>query len=267
MKTAYVTVLVACIAACPAMAAPMVDFGNVVFQQDFQSSTDVADYESRNAAPDSGQFTQINDGSIVTDASNNFLRITRASNDFENVIRRANNAVGNYDLGLTDELIKFEYDMRFDSVTAASNIAGSLDLADDTTGFDSHSRRNRLEWERRNNTTYRYRGAANTTDSSGWSTVTVFGNKSGAAVDYIGPDGGTHTLDNNERQIWLDNNLDITTGVGTDGFEQFRVWHMLTGSVDFDNFKVSTVPEPASLVLVAGGAMCMAAKRRRTRQV
>jgi len=52
--------------------------------------------------------------------------------------------------------------------------------------------------------------------------------------------------------------------IGTDGFEQFRIWQQADGSVDFDNFVVSTIPEPASLALMGlGGLLVLTGGRRR----
>jgi len=264
MKLAHLSVLSLLCAAVPAWSAPLVDFSNVVFEQDFESSTNVDDFKD-NASPDAGQFTQINDGSIVTAGSNNFLRIDRPSSAFQNTIRRAN-ADGSFQFGLFEGLIRFAFDMRFDNVGPASGLAGALDLADDNAGFDTFSARNRLEWERAGDGAYRLRGVnqGSAVTATGFSRITIFGNKSGAAVDFIGPDGNQHTLSNDQRQVWLDDTLQIVAGVGSDGFEQLRIFHQAQGTIDYDNFQVATVvPEPSTFALGIGALGMLVCRRSR----
>lgn len=108
-------------------------------------------------------------------------------------------------------------------------------------------------------------------------TWNVFLNQSGADELYIGPDGGSHLLENNSWSLFVDNvlvadsvpkgNAGSTGSINGIVFILSKNYYGGSSNMNVDNLIIrddlNMVPEPSAVALLALGGMAVMARRRR----
>jgi hypothetical protein len=246
------------------------------FAQDFTSSSTVGDYAS--ATPDNGQFNAIGGGGGVTwSISSGALQLARTSTGAAWLDRTT-------DLGGAPlSALALSFDFRAVDITASGATANSLvfyvgdGLTSSGTVPGAGTVHSQFAINLNNATTdtwfLRNVGTATNSANSGTTSflrVTFVVNNTGSALNYdVG--GLSGTLANDTFDLWLGTTRQFAGGAATDGGVALAEFKMRmgnqTGTLQFDNFSVTAIPEPSTWAALFGiAALGVVMIRRRSRQ-
>jgi len=255
---------------------PTTSLGQVVFQQDFSSSTNVADYFD--SSPNSGQFDDINSGANnVVSISSDTLLFMKTGGNSAGFVRTADLASspsvlvftinvgvsGNSTAETSSTEVAFQVGSGFGTVVGAENPTN----VHSRIGFNWTSTDGQWAIERGGST------ASPSSNYTGTQTITWVINNSGAPINYNDPSGGTSSLANDTFDAWIGNSLELSSvtatsaGVSLTDFKFAFSSSAENAGVYFDSISVSAVPEPSSFAALLGlGALGLVATRRRRRK-
>ena len=96
--------------------------------------------------------------------------------------------------------------------------------------------------------------SGSTTYTTGTYAITFVSNNSGSSLSYLAPDGTTETLANDTWDVWVGtsrqlNDRAATTATSSITDFKFGADGNGTYSVRLDNLKITSIPEPAALIL------------------
>ena len=230
-----------------------------LFSQDFSSSQTVSSYFSA-SAPGTGQFNDISsetDGGAWSITAGGKLQLVRAG------LSGVNNGAGftrwtnfagpptalciQMDLGVTLnmtqsgamylELSKLTAVSDYNSSTPASNVFGTLSI--DGAGANTY----KISVNGTTSAAFPANGTVNT--------ISLYANKSGAAIQFTAPDNSTQTLSNNAMSVWVGttqalSNVAVTPGA-TSNLSGIRCRFLRAdaGTWAFDNINAMAI-SPAS---------------------
>lgn len=221
-----------------------------LLQQDFSSSTTVADYANA-TTPTNGQFNAISTSgagtvlSINTTGSNK-LRFARTGN------AGAFSRTTDFSPTPTSMLYRFDMTLSANS-TATTNAAtfqnGSGFSATNTTEANAavHSRIGINFTTTAGQFSLRdIGGSASSANFTGTQTITWAINNSGATLTYRAPDGTFETVANDTHDVWIGTTRvfnDIAALTATQSLTDIKfVFSGANGTIDFDNFLIDPIP-------------------------
>lgn len=232
--------------------------GNVwgqLFQQNFSTSTTVADYVNA-SAPTSGQFNAISTSgsgtvlSINTGGGNNKLRFNRSNN--------AGAFSRTTDFSPAPISLIYKFDIAVSGNTTAQTTAATFQVGS-SYGIGNSPEANASTHSRiglnytSTNGTFQFRDLTNSINSSnlsGVQSITWVINNSGNTLNYTAPDGSTESVLNDTYDLWagttkLFNNVSATTASQSLSDLKFVI-NNGTGIIDFDNFDIREIPTNAA---------------------
>jgi hypothetical protein len=240
----------------------------VIFTQDFSSSTTVTSYIS--TTPDSGQWNAIGSSGagVTVTATSNSLGFSRAGANSGSFSRTT-------DFNPIPTALAYQFTL---SISGNSTAATSAAVFQIGSGFGTAN-----STESNANTYARFginlgatagdfgiRDITNSTSSalfSGTQTLYWVLNNSGASLSYTDPSAGTTSLANDTADLWLGttkvlNAVNIETASQTMTDLKF-VFSGGSASIALDNFTITSIPEASTYVLVGLGLSIIALFRRR----
>ncbi|MCF3649815.1 PEP-CTERM sorting domain-containing protein [Synoicihabitans lomoniglobus] len=250
----------------------------VLFNQDFTSSTDFEDYFSE--SPSAGQFNDINTGaSNVATISNGTLTFTKSvagSGGSSGFVRTT-------DIGLNPNVLQFSFTFNV-SGNSSDQTSGTQLVLQVGAGFGTgvtaesnsevHSRI-AFNWTEIGGQWAIEPGGGGSASSNyiGAQTVTWVVNNSGSSFDYTAPNSSTTSVANDSYDLWIGDTLELTSVTATSASQSLTDFKFAfntaanAATISFDNLSISSlsaVPEPSSFATLAGFAVLgLAASRRR----
>jgi hypothetical protein len=243
--------------------------GQVVFQQNFSSSTNLADY----VGTGTNQFNAISSSGAGFSWSLNNGRLRAARTGNAGTLARTTDLATSF--GAIYQFSITPVDLTSVTTTAITFQVGS--------GFTTNnsvdpiaSTHSRFAINFANTTTdaFTVRDIAGGTNGSGTFTGTqnIFFvvNNTGGSFSYTAPDGSVHAVANDTWDLWVGTSQQFNDAAATTGSvspTDFKLTYPTgTGSIEFDNFVVTAIPEPSTWI---GGALAVAfvafLQRRRIR--
>jgi hypothetical protein len=236
-----------------------------IFQQDFNTSTIVADYVNA-ASPTAGQFNAIStSGSGVTASINttgsNKLRFSRTSANAGSFSRTT-------DLSPAPLSLLYKFDLTVSGTTTAATNFAAFQVG---TGFGTTNsgEANTSTYARlglnatATNGTFQLRditGSTNSPNLSGTVAISWYMNNSGNSITYTAPDGTSETVANDRVDIWggnskLFNDVSVETSSLTSLTDlKFVISGGTNVNVDIDNIVITTIPIVAAPAVTTNAA-------------
>ena len=240
------------------------------FSQDFSSSTIVSDYVSANA-PTANQFNALGGGGGVTlSIVGGALQVTRvggaAPNNGAAWIDRTTDLTG-----APFDALALSFDFRVVDITTAGPTGNSLTFyvgngltsSGNIPGAGTVHSQFAINLNNATSETWFLRNIGTSTNSTNSGTtsflrVTFVVNNTGAALNYNVGGGVSGTLANDTWDLWLGATRQFAGQAATDGsvnLAEFKMrWGNQAGTVQFDNFAITAIPEPSTWALLIGGA-------------
>jgi hypothetical protein len=222
-----------------------------LFQQDFTSSTTVANYANA-TTPSNGQFNAIStSGAGVTYTINtttsNKLRITRGSANAGAISRTTD-----FSPTPASMLCRFDLTVSGNSAATTSAVVFGVGSGFTTNNSSDANASHHSRWGINIGATagqFSIRDISNSTTSatfSGTQAVLWAINNSGASLTYKAPDGTYETIANDRQDLWLGNTRvlnDVTVETASQTLTDFKiVMNGGTASIDFDNILIDPIP-------------------------
>ena len=232
-----------------------------LLQQDFQSSTTVANYVS--ATPNNGQFNAISTSgasttvTINTTGSNNVLRYNRAGGNAGSFSRTTDFA--------NPTTLMYRFDLAVGGTAAATTAAVFQVGSGFGTANSSESNANTYARFAINTTTtpgtFTLRdvtGGTNSVSLTGTQVILWVLNNSGATQTYTSPLGTDATVANDKADIWagttlLFDDIDVQTATQTMTDLKFA-YSAGSGTIDVDNFLIDPIPPTTTTTAATGVA-------------
>jgi len=241
----------------------------VIFSQNFQTSTVLADYIS--ASPNSGQWNAISSSganATISAAANN-LSFTRSGN--------AASFSRTTDFSPIPEAVIYKFTLNISGNTANTTTAGVLQVGS-AFGTANSAESNTNTYARLginlNSTAgeFTLRDVTNGTNSitlSGTQSISWVLNNSGASMTYTNPSSTLSTIDNDRASVWAGNTLlfdNVNVQTATQSIADLKfVFSTGVGTITFDDFEITAIPEPTTWVLIGlGTAFVLWRIRRRS---
>lgn len=222
-----------------------------LFQQNFESSTNVSDYVNA-AAPNNGQFNAISTSgagttvSINTVSGNNVLQYTRAGANAGSFSRTT-------DFSPTPTTLKYQVDVAVTGNTAAQTTAATFQVGSGF-GTANSTEANASTYARfainlsATNGNFSVRdisSATNSAEFSGTQRITWILNNSGSTLSYTAPDCSTQTVNNDTADVYVGNtlvfdNVAVLTATQTITDLKF-VYSAGSGTIRLDNFLINPI--------------------------
>lgn len=263
------------------LALPALTSAAIIFQQDFSSSANVADYVNAGAGPENTtQFSELSttgaggswsivNGALVLD------RTAVSTFSQTNVMRRSDMTAS--------AVMSLQFDLAIVKNSTLSHDASLFYLGKDTVPYGGHDAN---RW-----TTFTVRGATSTKfninntgpqfDMNVSNTFRIYANNSAVAgapqqLTYTGADGGEYTLGSDNYSLWINDVMVVNNAPNTQTGSTFQLlesfawdWSKPDGaSWRFDNFvardDLALVPEPGATALLGmvGAGVLMRRRRR-----
>jgi hypothetical protein len=260
--------------ACLLMTAVPLAKAQVVFSQNFNSSTTLSDYFS--GTPNSGQAN-----AISTANASNFLWSINGSNQLLGDRTASTGAAfsRSSDLSISPNVFYFQFDFNLLSTATSETTALTLQFGSGfgtansvETNANTHSRFG-INWVDGATDGWQVRDIGGNTNSAtftGSHTITFISNNSGASTDYIVSGSISGTVANDTFDLWVDStqvfdDRAVTTASLASVTDFKLVWGgSAVSQATFDNIVLAAVPEPGSMGLCAAGCVVLGLWRRRT---
>jgi len=244
--------------------------GAVIFSEDFASAGTTSTYV--NASPDSGQWNAISTtgAAKVWAISSDALSLTSTG---------ANAAYVSRTTDFSTQVLGLQVSFTFEFLGSTTALTSAFNMALGS-GFGTANS------NETNANTYAKFGL-NFTVSDGFVVRDITGGTNGAATyglgsytftwvlnntgssfSYVAPDGTTETLANDTWDLWVGTSKQLNDRAVTTASQSITDWKFGadgsgTYSAAFDNFVLTTVPEPSSIVLAGLGAAFLLYRRKR----
>jgi hypothetical protein len=231
-----------------------------LFQQDFSSSTTLADYIS--ATPNTGQWNAIgtSGAQVTVSAANNNLRFTRGTGNAGSFSRTT-------DFPGPPAALIVQFDLSVSGNSAAQTTAAIWQMG---SGFGTansaeanalvHSRFGLNLAATDGQFSLRNIGAGtNGALLSGTQTITWVINNSGATLTYLAPDATQETVPNDTADVWAGTTRVLDNVAATTGTVDLTDWKFVfsggSATITMDNFLINTLSAtpPQHLTITAAG--------------
>lgn len=231
---------------------------DIVWCEDFSSYADGDNPDGAATAVGNGTFD--NNGNVFVNANGQLLHTADGGRDTTGIMGASGETCAkfSFDVAFLGDTVDPATDIIFLQMTEAGRSTGANPVPGLAETLDA--------------------GQHNiSTDAANMSTLCFFANTSGAAVDYVAPDGSTQNLGNNEYTVWngtsllFANQTQFTNGTAPTGAGLSSLYMNTFNGQEgeswvFDNFKMEDfahVPEPTSgLILVGFGLMAFSRRKR-----
>lgn len=243
----------------------------VIFTQDFSASTTVADYVN-STSPTNGQWNSISVSGAGTTVSitNGALVFSRTGN--------AGSFSRTTDFSPTPTALMVQFSLSVSGNTSAQTTAAVFQIG---SGFGTAN-----SAETNANTYTRFginlggtageftlRNLATSTNSgtlSGTQALTWVINNTGGSITYTAPDSTTRSLSDDTAELWAGNSIVLSAMAATTASQTMTDMKFAftagTGSISFDNFVITAIPEPSTYAALAGLAALIGVMVHRRRQ-
>ena len=250
MKTTFsilgASLILSCASVCQA---------NVIFSQDFSSSSIVSDYV--NATPNSGQWN-----AISTSGAGTTVSIAGGSMQYTHNGVNAGSFTRNTDFSPTPPAMIYNFDLTVSGIstlsavpTAATWGVGSGYGTQNSDPSPSSLNNSRFAIGFNTDGTYNFHvvgGATSSSFSSGTTVgVTWVINDAGGSLSYLGPDGNVDIVGNGMWDLWAGSTLIFNEKPADNTSSSLSELKFVfentaaTGIIAMDNFSIQAVPEPA----------------------
>ena len=251
------------VVACSLASAVSVSHAQVVFTQNFSSSTTVTDYMGSGA----NQFTGINSGGTDFNWTIGGGALQGARTNVSGGASGSANKVGI--LSLTSGAASYAFD--FNATTGTNNTAGTNDVffqvgsgyTATSTGAQTAQTYAQFPIDLLNNNQYSVSSTSGTVTLSGAHHFTFDLNNTGGPVTFITPAGAPLVVANDTFALFYDTttlasglSVSATGGTASLDITDFKVRYGVDfGTISIDNLTVTAVPEPGTCVGLGLGAM------------